>query len=204
MTDYITAANFKTRHAITTTTDDARIALHVTTASLQVDSICGRQFGPGASATRYFDPYSWSSVRVDDCHTITALAVDLDDSGTYATTIAAASYVTHPLNGIGPNGQAGWPIEEIELVNWSYLLPRFRRPSVKVTATFGWAAVPTDVAEATYLLANRLFYEVKVPSGATPPNLEFGVPGTPLQRPWTVERLLAQYRRVDKTIGVAG
>ena len=205
MTDYITSANFKTRHGITVTTHDARIAAHITAASLQVDQICGRQFGPGASGTRYFHPYSCNSIRVDDCHTITALAIDLDDSGDYATTLTVATdVVTSPLNGIGPNGQSGWPIEEIRLLTNSYYLPRFVRPSVKVTATFGWAAVPTDVVEATYLLANRLFYEVAVPSGATPPNLDLGLPGSALQRPYTAERLLAQYRRADKAIGVAG
>jgi hypothetical protein len=204
VTDYITSANFKTRHGITVSTHDARIAAHITAASLQVDQICGRQFGPGASDTRYFSPYSCQGVRVDDCYTITALALDLDDTGTYATTLAASDYVTSPLNGIGPNGQSGWPIEDIALVGYAYQLPRFRRPSVKVTATFGWAAVPVDVVEATYLLAHRLFYEVAVPSGATPPNLDLGLPGSPLQRPYTAERLLAQYRRADKAIGVAG
>jgi hypothetical protein len=204
MSDYITSANFKTRHGITVTTHDTRIAAHISAASLEVDSICGRHFGAGASATRYFHPYSCTGVRVDDCHTITAVALDLDDSGTYATTLATTDYVTIPTNGIGPNGQSGWPTTELRLVGYSYSLPRFVRPSVKVTATFGWAATPTDVVEATYLLAHRLFYEVAVPSGVTAPNLDIGLPGSPLQRPYTVERLLQPYRRADKTIGVAG
>lgn len=204
MTDYITASNFKTRHGITVTTNDTRIAAHVTAASLEVDSICGRQFGPGASGTRYFDPYSCDGVRVDDCHTITALAIDLDDSGTYATTLAATDYRTRPHNGIGPNGQSGWPIESIELINSTYRFARWRRPSVKLTATFGWAAVPTDVVEATYLLAHRLFYEVSVPSGVAAVNADAGMPGVPLQRPYTVERLLAKYVRGDTKIGVTG
>ncbi|HEY3485087.1 MAG TPA: hypothetical protein VGK49_06865 [Ilumatobacteraceae bacterium] len=204
MTDYITSANFKTRHGITVTTHDTRIAAHVTAASLEVDSMCGRQFGPGASATRYFHPYSCYGVRVDDCHTITAVALDLDDSGSYATTLDATDYVTLPTNGIGPNGQSGWPVTEIRLVSSRYQLPQFVRPSVKVTATYGWASTPVDVVEATYLLAHRLFYEVAVPSGVTAPNLDIGLPGSPLQRPYTVERLLQPYVRSEKKIGVAG
>jgi hypothetical protein len=203
VTDYITAANFKTRHGITVSTHDARIALHVTAASLEVDSICGRQFGPGASGTRYFHPHSCDEVRVDDCHTITAFAIDLDDTGTYATTLSATDYMTLPANGIGSNGQAGWPTSEVRLVSSSYRFAELRRPSVKVTATFGWAAIPTDVAEATYLLAHRLYYEVAVPSGVTPPVADFGLPGSPLQRPYTPERLLAPYRRGDKVWGIA-
>ena len=56
MTDYITSANFKTRFGITTTSDDARIAAHITAASLEVDSMCGRQFGThsGDATARYF------------------------------------------------------------------------------------------------------------------------------------------------------
>src|SRR5690349_1158080 len=119
MTDYITSANFKTRHGITTTTNDARIAAHVTAASLEVDSMCGRQFGPGTPATvRYFHPYSCGEVRVDDCYNITAVALDLDNSGTYATTLSAPDYITNPTDGVGPNGQTGWPVEEIVLATY--------------------------------------------------------------------------------------
>ena len=205
MSDYITSTNFKTRHGITVTTHDARIAAHVTAASLEVDSICGRQFGPGASGTRYFNAYNCYAVRVHDCHTITSVDLDLDDDGTYETNLPSTDYQTFPVGGIGPNGQSGWPVEEIRIVGSSgYYFPRYTRPGVKVTATFGWSATPTDVVEATYLLAHRLYYEVAVPSGVTPPNLDIGLPGSPLQRPWTVERLLSQYRRVEKAVGVAG
>ena len=75
MTDYISAANFKTRFGITVTTDDTRIAAHVSAASLQVDSYCGRQFGPGTASTRYFRPDSYCLARIDDCHTITEVAM---------------------------------------------------------------------------------------------------------------------------------
>jgi hypothetical protein len=73
-----------------------------------------------------------------------------------------------------------------------------------VTAKWGWEAIPADVKEATYLLANRLSYEVGVPGGVTPPNLDFGMPGGALQRPYTAEGLLKPYARQDRTIGVAG
>lgn len=205
MADYITSAEFKTRHGITTTTNDTRIAAHVTAASLEVDALCGRRFNADSTATaRYFHPYSWSAVRIDDALEITAVAIDLDDTGTYATTLATTDYTTLPANGIGPNGQSGWPTEALQLVTSSYWLRTFHRPSVKVTAKWGWTAVPADVKEATFLVAHRLYYEVAVPSGITPPNAEFGLPGSPLQRPYTVERLLHRYRRMDRSIGVAG
>jgi hypothetical protein len=206
MADYITSANFKTRHGITVTTHDARIAAHVTAASREVDAMTGRKFDADSTATaRYFHPYSCDAVRIDDALEITEVAVDLDDTGTYATTLAVTTeYIVEPHGGIGPNGQTGWPAEEIRLVTYTPTLRRFRRPSVKVTAKWGWTTTPTDVVEACYLIAHRLYYEVAVPSGVTPPNVEFGLPGSPLQRPYTVERLLAPYRRLERVVGIAG
>jgi hypothetical protein len=205
MADYITSANFKTRHGITVATHDARIAAHVTAASREVDSRTGRKFDADSTATaRYFHPYSCDAVRIDDALEITAVALDLDDTGTYATTLAAGDYVVDPHGGIGPNGQTGWPAETIQLVGYGYTLRRFRRPMVKVTAKWGWTTTPTDVVEACYLIAHRLYYEVAVPSGITAPNVEFGLPGSPLQRPFTVERLLAPYVRFERNVGIAG
>jgi hypothetical protein len=205
MADYITSANFKTRHGITITANDARIAAHVTAASREVDSRTGRDFGPGTPATvRYFSPYSCDAVRIDDYATVTGVALDLDDTGAYATTLATTDWTTLPYGGVGPNRQAGWPVEEIQLLGYGYSLRKFRRPSVKVTGTPGWAAIPADVIEATYLIAHRLYYEVAVPSGITAPNVEFGLPGSPLQRPYTVDRLLAPYVRYERNVGIAG
>jgi hypothetical protein len=205
MADYITSANFKTRHGITVSTHDARIAAHVTAASREVDSRTGRDFSQGTPATvRYYHPYSCEVVRIDDFATITAVALDLDDTGNYSTTLASSDYMVHPHGGIGPNGQTGWPAEEIRIVTYGYQFPRLRRPSVKVTGTPGWATTPTDVTEACYLIAHRLYYEVAVPSGITAPNVEFGLPGSPLQRPHTVDRLLAPYVRFERNVGIAG
>jgi hypothetical protein len=205
MADYITSANFKTRFANTVATNDTRIAAHITAASLEVDSMCGRQFGQhsGAATARYFRPDNCFRVRIDDAYEITAVAVDDADTGAYGTTWATTDYQTIPINGTGINSQTGWPATVLEAIG-GYTFPLLRRPSVKVTAKWGWAATPVDVVEATYLLAHRLFFEVSVPGGVTAPNLEFGVPGVALQRPYTVERLLHPYVRADRKLGIAG
>jgi hypothetical protein len=204
VTDYITSANFKTRFGISVSTDDARIAAHVTAASLEVDSICGRQFGTGSAGTvRYFTAESWTRVRVDDASAITAVATDVDGTGSYGQSwTVTTDYLTEPFNGVGPNGQTGWPFTSLLAVGSLCFPTCHTRPAVKVTGTFGWAAVPTDVVEATYLLAHRLYFERDVPSGNLPGSTEFG--GVPMRRPWTVERLLSQYIRADRKLGVAG
>jgi hypothetical protein len=205
MADYITSANFKTRHGITLATNDARIAAHITAASREVDAMCGRQFAQhsGAATARYFSPDNCFRVRIDEVYEITEVAVDDADTGAYGTVWATTDYQTLPINGTGINGQTGWPATVLEAIA-GYTFPLLRRPSVKVTGKWGWAVTPTDVVEATYLLAHRLYYEVAVPSGVTAPNIEFGLPGSPLQRPYTVERLLHPYVRADRKLGIAG
>ncbi len=203
MSDYIASADFKTRHGITVATNDARIAAHCTSASLEADSYCGRHFGAGASGVRYFTASTYNTVQIDDCYTITSVDLDFDDDGVYETNLPSTDYVTLPLNGIGTNRQSGWPATGLRIVTRTGYFPRYRRPGVKVSATFGWQATPTDVIEATYLMAHRLYYEVAVPSGNTPANADFGLPGSPLQRPYTIERLLNPYRRADTVFGIA-
>jgi hypothetical protein len=205
MVDYITKANFKARHGITVTTNDARIDAHCTAASREVDSMCGRRFDPDSVASaRYFFATSCDRVVIDDALEITAVAVDPGGTGLYDTTLTVTTdYLATPLGGIGSNGLSGWPTTAL-LAMGSTWFPLNQRPSVKVTAKWGWTAVPADIVEATYLIAHRLYYEVAVPSGVTSPNVEFGLPGSPLQRPYTVERLLRPFIRADRKLGVAG
>jgi hypothetical protein len=205
VTDYITPALYKSRYGITLDDKDVRIAEHITAASRRVDGICHREFGVDTVATaRYFRPLDCRTVYIDDAHAITSVAIDANDSGLYATTWAVADYETDPANGVGPDGQTGWPVTALRAFDTVELPTTNRRRAIKVTAKWGWAAVPTDVVEATYLLTARLAYEIAVPGGVTPPSPEFGLPGQALQRPYTAEGLLKPYMRTDRVIGVAG
>ena len=195
MADYITTDEFMSRFGITTSSELLRIAEHVTAASRRVDEITRRQFGPhtGDATIRYFRPVRTGLVYIDDSYDIDEVAID-DGTGTYPTVWATTDFETDPPNGIGPDGQDGWPASAIRAVG-DYSFSRSRRSSVKVTGKWGWAAVPAAVVEATYLIAHRLYYEVKVPGGVTPPNIDFGLPGAPLQRPYTAEALLEPFKR---------
>jgi hypothetical protein len=206
VTDYITLQDYKNRYRITTDEKDVALTAHISAASRKVDQICHRSFASqtAAASARYFRPLNCSTVLIDDAYSITSVAVDEADGGTWATNWPSTDYDTDPANGIGPDGQSGWPTTALHgLGNLSLPTTGYRR-AVKVTAKWGWAAVPDVVAEATYLLAARLAYEVAVPGGVLPPNLEFGLPGAPLQRPYTAEGLLKLHMRADKVIGVAG
>jgi hypothetical protein len=206
LADFITLQGYADRYGITSSDKDPVRSEHIAAASSRVRAITHRDFSPhvGAASIRYFKPTSCELVAVDDTYEITAVGVDDDDDGTWSTAWVAADYETEPANGIGPNGESGWPTTMLRAVG-TLTFPRYTtRRAVKVTAKWGWAAVPDAVAEATYLLARRYAYEVGVPGGITPPNLEFGLPGQPMRRPYTAEDLLQPYVRSDRAIGVAG
>ena len=187
MTDYVSREDYKARYGITVWDKDERLLEHITAASRQVDAYCGRSFGPhvGAATARTFRPTNTFVVYIDDAYDITAVAVDDAGDGTWSTAWTVADYDTDPANGIGPNGAPGWPVTVLyaigDTLTFSTCSPR---RSVQVTAKWGWPQIPDDVAEATYLLTSRLAYEVAVPGGVTPANLDFGIPGAPLQRPY--------------------
>lgn len=192
--DYITRTEFKARQNITTANDDDVIGDVITEASRMVDSLCGRRFDDLGSATaRVFHPLHSTLCYVDDFSTTSGLVIktDTSDDGTYDTTWDAADYTLEPLNGIGDNGQSGFPYWRIVAVK-AKTFPCYRRPTVEVTAQWGWASVPADVKGATYLVANRLFEERKVPFGAVT-NAEFG--SLPLRDQRTVMKLLRPYIR---------
>jgi hypothetical protein len=205
MTDYGTVGVYMVRYGVTSLDKQQRLAEHLTAASRKVDGICHRSFGPSASATvRYFRPLSRDLVFIDDAYEISAVAVDDSDAGTYATAWASTDYETDPANGIGTDGQAGWPATALRSIGTRTFPTTNQRRAVKVTAKWGWLAWPDPVEEATYLFTARLAYEVGVPGGVLPPNIDFGLPATPLQRPYTAEGLLKPYIRSDRVIGVAG
>lgn len=201
----ITVAEFKNRVGITTDVNDVRIVEHIAAAAARVRAICHRDFAPhtGGDTARVYRPMSPGLLVIDDCYQITKIETDDANDGTYATLWTAADYETDPANGIGPDGQTGWPVNMIRAIGRSFPVCTTRRP-VKVTGKWGWAAIPAAVKEATYLLAHRLYYEVSVPGGVTPPNVDFGIPGQQLSRPYTAEGLLKPYVRADKAVGIAG
>lgn len=194
MADFITAAEFKSRQNITQATDDDTIDEVVSEASQMVRSLCGREFDDSGSATaRVFHPVDGCLVVTNDFSTTSGLVIktDTSDDGTFATTWDAADYELEPLNGVGTDGQSGWPYWMIRAVK-AKRFPRLARASVEVTAQWGWAAVPSDVKGATYLIANRLFEERKVPFG-TVGSVEFGA--LPIRDQRTVMKMLAKYDR---------
>lgn len=165
--NYATTAELKTRITQTVSTFDTQLGEALSVASRAVDRYCGRQFNVAGSATaRVYFPDSCERASVDDISTTSGLiiATDAGDDGTYETTWATGDYFLEPLNGV-VDGETGWPYSEIVTVGTKTFPVTGRRPSLQVTATWGWAAVPAAVKEATLIMAEHTFKLKDAPWG---------------------------------------
>ena len=151
---YATVDEVKTYTGIGDATDDTRIAEVLADVSREIDRMTGRRFYADLAATaRLYDVTGPCQVDVDDFWTSTGLIVETDagGDGTFETTYAATDYELRPLNGI-VDGEPGWPYSEIRSVN-RYFPSQRLRAGLRVTAKWGWAAVPAPVHETCLILA---------------------------------------------------
>jgi hypothetical protein len=149
--------------------DDVQVALACEAASRAIDLACHRQFGLVASAeARYYTArydsrrYRWV-VPIDDLMTTTNMTVAYDSAcdGTYATTITA--YDPDPRNAAAK----GRPWTELAIRSTSTSLPNDEPDGVKVTARWGWSAVPDTIKMAALLQSSRVLARRDSPLGVT-------------------------------------
>lgn len=165
--DYVTSDDLKAFVRISDSDDDTQIALAVTGASRAVDRHCKRQFGQTDSTEERFYTAEWDRLRrrwviqIDDLMTETGLAIDfdVDDDETYSGSID--EYRLRPANAAA-NGR---PWTEIVVHPDSTTKPTAREGAVRVTAQFGWTAVPDTVKQATLLQGSRILSRRDSPYG---------------------------------------
>lgn len=199
-TDYVTSLQLADWLGISDADDDVQLALAASAGSRLVDSLCGRRFyEDSTSSARYYQPVDSYLVVIDDAVSVSAVAVDDGDDGSYSTTWSATDYQTEPVNGVGTNGASGWPKTKIRSIETRWFPVGHRRPPVKVTAVWGWDNVPDDVTHATFLAAARMFRLRDTGFGVAAGGSEFGpVPVNDLRE---IHRLLDPYKRIDASGG---
>lgn len=196
---YITVEQLKAYTKWTAgTAQDALFENAVQSASNEIETICGRQFNRDEQVTsRVFTPTTSRWVSVDDFWTADGLVVAYDDSsmsGSYAS--STVDYRLTPANGV-VGGQPGWPFYGVKL-----------RPtaagfyvdgdSVRVTAKWGWAAVPDSIKQACYIMALEKYKLKDAPFGVAGAN-DFGIIRVK-QNPMAAN-LLRKYRRNTLLVG---
>lgn len=154
--NYITLQELKTRLGINDMVDDTRLNGAIAAASRGIDGVCNRQFNKaGAASARLYRVDHPNEVVVDDFHTSTGLVVEVDDgSGAYGTTWSSTDYQLEPLNGIVDGIPQAY--ERIAAVGELRFPTCLRRAAARVTADWGWAEVPGNVKEATFVLAEDI------------------------------------------------
>ncbi len=163
---YATLAQLKTRLASSgvawpDTNDDTALTNALATATLDIEGVCGRQFNLAtAHSTRIYYPDDLATIYTEDFTTLTQLAFDFSNSGTYSTIVASSNYQLEPLNGV-IDGTSGWPFYRIHIIqSWTpiwWTSIGYPRASVQVDAQWGWSAVPAGVTEACLILAEANF-----------------------------------------------
>jgi hypothetical protein len=147
----------------------SKVDAAVAAACRRIDKRTGRRFWQDTSVvTRefYADDSCELMSRVDqvlDISTTTGLIVKIDtaDAGTFSTTLTIGTdFILLPPNA----GDDSEPYTGIRLVG-AYSFPQSSsgRPGVQITAKFGFAAVPDDIATAAL---NQAVYLYKGPDAA--------------------------------------
>ncbi|NBR00682.1 MAG: hypothetical protein EBT97_09595 [Actinobacteria bacterium] len=142
------------------TSYDVKLETALNSASRQIDRHCGRRFWQDTAVVdrQYYadTPYL---VHTDDISTLTGLVVKVDtgDDGTYATTLTInTQFIVLPTNA-GDDGLPWYMIRLVDADTTTFPLWTSGRPSVQVTAKFGFATVPDDVNKACLIQATQLF-----------------------------------------------
>lgn len=135
--------------------DDGRFSSLLDAASRAVEKFTRRQFNKdtGGSPTptaRMFTAIDPSRLPVDDFHTETGLALDVN-----GTAWAASDVEPRPWDGYY-HGMSGWPF--FDLIAKSKTWPHKRYPVIEVTAHWGWAEVPEGIRQATLDVAASLSF----------------------------------------------
>jgi len=154
-----------------TSSEDTAIDNAIAAAEAEIDQITGRTFVVPSSATaKVFVPYDDYTVYVDDIAKTDSLVVKEDTNldGTYDTTLTITTdYVL--------DGNTA-PYRVIRRVDGdSYTRGRYGRPTLQVTAFYGYAmAVPDQVKQCALVIAARLYQRRSSPLGFQAGSVDVG------------------------------
>ncbi|MFH8405571.1 head-tail connector protein [Streptomyces sp. NPDC018019] len=158
---YASLADLKSYMSIEQDMYDDVLIQALDSASREIELHCNRQFNKDVTASsREFDADNRRWVHVDDFWTPTGLVVETGPG--FSVTWATTDYRLRPLNGV-VDGQPGWPFSK--LVPSGMGRYRFDRYGVRVTAKWGWVAVPAPVKQACLIMAAETFQIKDAPFG---------------------------------------
>jgi hypothetical protein len=168
--------------------DDSIIQAVLDATDSVIQEICQRKFvvAGSASARTYAPTVGRNVLRIHDCTTITSVVEN-------STTLTAdTDFVKEPVQTVSWSGETR-PYEQVRRIGASWYTDN-GKGTVVVTATWGWAAIPSAVTQAALIGAKEILDQREVRFGIAAVN-EFG-PLRVRANP-EVQRLLAPYMRVE-------
>ena len=145
-----------------TSSENTAIDNAIAAADAEIDQITGRTFVvPSGATAKTFIPYDDYTLYVDDVAQLTGLVVKEDTSldGTYDTTLTITT--DYVVNG---NNAPYRVIKRVDGDTWPR--DRYGRPTVEVTAFYGYAmAVPDQIKQCSLVIAARLYQRRSSPLG---------------------------------------
>ncbi len=161
--EYVDLGTLKLALGVTDTSRDALLTSAIAAASRAIDGKTGRRFYlDSVASARVYNPCervacgpSGDLLLIDDIGALSGLVVE---TGSGSSWTAVTGYETSPDNAL----TQGKPITGLLLTvgTWGTGLTR-----VRVTAKWGWPAVPDEVAQAAQLQAARLYRRKDSPEG---------------------------------------
>jgi hypothetical protein len=160
---YSTLAQVKSALRITDSVDDSLLEMAVESASRAIDQYTNRIFYNAGTAVRYYAPIDSLNVTIDDLISIISLETMDDDEQVYDQTWASDDYQLEPLNGYIDGLEV--PYNHIRAIGDYTFLNLYGEATIKVTGTWGFAATPIQVTQATVIQASRIYKRLDSPLG---------------------------------------
>lgn len=152
--DYLTRDELKGYMALEASHEDDLVDSAISSASREIERHCNRQFNDaGSESARIYRATSCNYISVDDFWTDDGFQLEILN-GTSWTVVDESDYELSPLNRMTHG--TPWVFWRVDLVG-STRLPVSNRATVRVTARWGWEAVPADVKQAVKMLASDTF-----------------------------------------------
>ena len=147
---YATAALYRAETGASGAGSDTAILRDLTAVSRFLDRACDRPagFNKDASAVeRLFIPRRTTrSLLVNDLVSVSAITIDEGMDNAYSRTLASTDYELRPLN--AADGPQANPYTEVYATEWGVLAAWSGGVRVKISAVWGWPAVPEAIQAA--------------------------------------------------------
>jgi hypothetical protein len=196
---YCTLEQVKAALRISDSTDDTLLEGSVESASRLIDGYAMRSFYNAGTAARVFSTNDSLYVQTDD---MAGTAVTIETStlgdGVWDVTFAATDYQLEPLNGTLDG--ITWAYDRVRAVG-DYVFPTTSvlqgegQALVRVTAVWGWPAIPKAIETATIIQATRIFKRFDSPLGVAGFG-DFGAVRVSRFLDPDVEQLVQPYRKM--------